>query len=203
MNEIRLLIELEEEPSTEDKQAIAQLLKSTILEIQADADIYVKSASGSWLMLAWSAITTTANWLVPEFGSWLAGKGFDWVQKRMSKSKSLPASNEGENSSLQQGQESQESDSSLQQSQESYRDEQLSGDEGLYEMVTRMSNLMEHPALAKSRKVTVTIAEYSAERGFGVSASLTKVKDDLDNVDTDFQINLMNSKEDFDSRMDL
>ena len=66
-----------------------------------------------------------------------------------------------------------------------------------------MAKITDHPALSKSRKVTLTIGEFSAEGGFGVSATLTRVKDNMDNVDTDITINLMRSKEDFNSRMDF
>jgi len=200
-NEIRLLIELDEEPIDEDKQTIESLLKSTLLEIYPAAEIKVEIGYGSWIIVVWATLEKLGGWLIPEFGSWLAGKGFDWIQNRIGHPKYLPIAKEPESLLVRKQEKDPMRESDFPGVLESPQANNQS--EALLKLANQMATLAKDPAFLDSGKVTIKFAEWSSSLNLGVCVSLTKVKDEKNEAESEFLVDLTHSKEDFNSRFNF
>jgi len=200
-NEIRLIVELDEEPIDEDKQTIESLLKSTLLEIYPAAEIKLEIGYGSWIIVVWATLENLGGWLIPEFGSWLAGKGFDWIQNRIGHPKYLPITKEPESLLVRKQEKDPMRESDFPGVLESPQANNQS--EVLRKLANEMATLVEDPAFQDSRKVTFKVAEWSSSRNLGVCVSLTKVKDEKNEAELEFLVDLTDSKEDFNSRFNF
>ena len=200
-NEIRLLVELDEEPIDEDKQTIESLLKSTLLEIYPAAEIKVEIGYGSWIIVVWATLEKLGGWLIPEFGSWLAGKGFDWIQNRIGHPKYLPIAKEPESLLVRKQEKDPMRESDFPGVLESPQANNQS--EALLKLANQMATLAKDPAFLDSGKVTIKFAEWSSSLNLGVCVSLTKVKDEKNEAESEFLVDLTHSKEDFNSRFNF
>lgn len=177
------------------------MLKSILLEIDPVAEVKVETGSGSWIILIWTTLEKLAGWLIPEFGSWLAGKGFDWLQNRIGYSKRLPIAKETSSLLVHEQEKDPMSESHVPETLESPQANNES--ETLLKLVNQMVTMVENPVFLDSKKVTFKIAEWSSSRNLGISASLTKVKDEKNETELDFLVDLTDSKEDFNSRFNF
>jgi hypothetical protein len=197
-SEIRLILELDEEPNDKDKETIELLIRSILVSMHPSADVRIATKSGSWIVMAWSVLEGVGKWLIPEFGSWLAEKGFDWIHSQASKTKQLLPGDATErrirtdHSSIDVC--PTEGSEGLQSSDES---------KIFVKLASQMSTVIDNPVFSNSKKVTFRIGEWSSSHNIGVSASLTKIKDKADEQELEFSVDLTDSVEDFNSRLNF
>jgi hypothetical protein len=196
-SKICLVLELDEEPNDKDKEIIKLLLGSLLLSIQPSAKVIINTKFGSWIVIASSILQGAAQWLIPEFGSWLSGKGFDWIQSHANQPKRLLMGDRVPQTEV-------ESSAVKPTSIEVSNGIQANDESKIFvKLADQMSTILENPVFCNSKKVTFRMAEWSASRNIGISISLTKTKDTTGEQELDFSVDLTDSVEDFNSRLNF